>query len=234
MVDSSSQGRSAYEEPDIDTQLHRTRVQVLAAEDDSRQDSRREAAVSGRYVHLYDSRGHPVNQASRALTRRLIRAQNDVLATIGVCVANPQSNALTIQRSGTTNVFPEDGDFIDGLDCTSATGLGLLASDFACLFLATWWNAGVRYRLQVSNGPVRSIRNHQADAQTVFRPFRGSRERTSSEPSVRMSKPLDGKDSSWEDCCRRPYRCSAALAEMAQLPCCIASSICNWRTTKRA
>ncbi|KAI9748053.1 MAG: hypothetical protein M1815_003635 [Lichina confinis] len=141
-------GRSAYEEPDIDAQLHRSRVQVLAAEDDSRQDSQREAAASGRYVQLYDSRGHPVNHASRALTRRLIRAQNDVLATIGVCVANPQSNTITIQRSGTTIVSPEDGDFIDGLDCTSATGLGLLASDFALLFLATWWNAGVRYRLQ--------------------------------------------------------------------------------------
>ncbi|KAI9681654.1 MAG: hypothetical protein M1829_000853 [Trizodia sp. TS-e1964] len=38
------------------------------------------------YVQKYDSRGRPVNPASRAMSRILIRAQNDVLATVGVCV----------------------------------------------------------------------------------------------------------------------------------------------------
>ncbi|KAL9605143.1 MAG: hypothetical protein Q9219_000077 [cf. Caloplaca sp. 3 TL-2023] len=40
--------------------------------------------TSGPYVQRFDSRGHPQNPTSRALSRASRRAQNDVLATVGI------------------------------------------------------------------------------------------------------------------------------------------------------
>ncbi|KZF24601.1 hypothetical protein L228DRAFT_99956 [Xylona heveae TC161] len=47
------------------------------------------------YVQLYDHRGHPTNPASKASARTLIKAQNDVLATVGVCVGVQGDGKLT-------------------------------------------------------------------------------------------------------------------------------------------
>ena len=38
-------------------------------------------------MQRYDARGHPENNESRRLARRSRYAQNDILATIGVCVS---------------------------------------------------------------------------------------------------------------------------------------------------
>lgn len=44
------------------------------------------------YVQLFDAKGHPQNLASETSMRRLIRAQNDALSTVGVVVRRASMN----------------------------------------------------------------------------------------------------------------------------------------------
>ena len=44
------------------------------------------------YVPDFDSRGHPRNIASRSLQRRLLRAQNEALSTVGVVVRKAKAS----------------------------------------------------------------------------------------------------------------------------------------------
>jgi hypothetical protein len=43
------------------------------------------------YVQDFDSRGHPQNLKSQSYQRRLIRAQNEALSTVGVVVAKAKA-----------------------------------------------------------------------------------------------------------------------------------------------
>lgn len=49
------------------------------------------------YVQQFDSRGHPQNLESEAARRRLIRAQNDALSTVGVVVRKAKMNRTVWQ-----------------------------------------------------------------------------------------------------------------------------------------
>ncbi|KAI1612293.1 hypothetical protein EDD36DRAFT_440744 [Exophiala viscosa] len=50
------------------------------------------------YVQQFDSRGHPQNLESEAARRRLIRAQNDALSTVGVVVRKAKKDRTSWQR----------------------------------------------------------------------------------------------------------------------------------------
>ncbi|KAI9809896.1 MAG: hypothetical protein M1825_000329 [Sarcosagium campestre] len=100
---------------------------------------------SGQYVQQYDSRGHPTYPASRAQARAQIHAQNDVLATVGVCVGvknlNRQADPPPRRKSEREN--------IELVMSENETGLIMSGIDVGLLFLTTWWIVGFKNRLQL-------------------------------------------------------------------------------------
>jgi hypothetical protein len=50
------------------------------------------------YVQEFDPRGHPQNLASELSRKRLIRAQNDALSTVGVVVRKAKQDRTTWQK----------------------------------------------------------------------------------------------------------------------------------------
>ncbi|KAI9788697.1 MAG: hypothetical protein M1816_006748 [Peltula sp. TS41687] len=140
-------GRSPYEDPEITPSSQPDLTGSAQAE------SRPDAAHSGQcsssdqYIQQYDVRGHPINRAARDSARSVIRAHNDVLATVGVCVGVPATSRLHQPR------LPVDrrkaAETIKATFYESQNGVKLLILDYVTLFAATWWIAGLRYRLQV-------------------------------------------------------------------------------------
>ncbi len=93
-------------------------------------------------MQQYDSRGHPTNPASRARARSLIRAQNDVLATIGVC-----------ERSSHHDAHSKDSGALQQLHDTARRDNvrtnQVFCADSVLNFAATWWISAVKHRLLV-------------------------------------------------------------------------------------
>jgi hypothetical protein len=103
-----------------------------------------ESSDSSTYVQRYNDRGYPINRASRVLARRLRHAQNDVLATVGVCVGKDEDHMATVHRRSRSN--PE----VVGLIVSeNEVGLGVAAADLSLMFICLWWTSAVRARLQV-------------------------------------------------------------------------------------
>lgn len=109
------------------------------------------------YIQQYDRRGHPENLASRALLRQSRRAQNDVLATVGVCVG--------LDENGTAvrpEVHQKESDINNRIKVESVmreneVGLLLVAADIGLFFVGTFWVLGLRQRLQVSKAQSVSL-----------------------------------------------------------------------------
>ena len=101
------------------------------------------------YTQHYNVRGNPENRQSRSLARHLRRAQNDVLATVGVC-APIDMNGRFIPQS-TTNTAREQLDKQQVLSVTSENELGfwLGAADISVSALSRSCFVGLRQRLEV-------------------------------------------------------------------------------------
>lgn len=97
------------------------------------------------YVQQYDARGHPTNPSSRSLFRSLIHAQNDVLATVGVCVGVRNAN-----KAESGPLFKSEKEHIESVMHENEVGLVVSTVDIGLLFVATWWIVGMRNRMQVS------------------------------------------------------------------------------------
>ena len=94
-------------------------------------------------MQRYDGRGYAVNPASIELKRRLTHAQNDVLATVGVCAKvndskPPQIGEILHQQQ------------IDIIRSENDTGLNLSVVEGIAAVVIEPWGAGLRQRLQVS------------------------------------------------------------------------------------
>lgn len=82
------------------------------------------------------------------MARSLIRAQNDVLATVGVVVGPPGSR----KAKGVDDIasaMENDKKHSTAVEAENKLGLMLLHLNFTALLLATWWTYGMRIRLQV-------------------------------------------------------------------------------------
>lgn len=107
------------------------------------------------YVQQYDRRGHPENLASRALLRQSRRAQNDVLATVGVCVGVDENGKTTRQQVNQKETDINDRLKVESVMRENEVGLLQVAADIGLFFVGTFWVLGLRQRLQVSR--ARSI-----------------------------------------------------------------------------
>lgn len=102
------------------------------------------------YQQQYDSSGYPENFESRALSRQSRRAQNDVLATVGVCVGvNADGQPIQSQLDDLRN-HVLDKSQIDAVVRENDIGL-LVSSADNTLVLASLYAVGFRRRLQVGN-----------------------------------------------------------------------------------
>ncbi|KAI9755421.1 MAG: hypothetical protein M4579_004278, partial [Chaenotheca gracillima] len=110
---------------------------------------RRRREASSRPRQIYDSRGHPINPESRMISRRSRRAQNDVLSTVGVCVATKYSTTSGDEEAEQRAYYRDRRQELKSVKSENELGLILKTMDLGILFLATWWILGLRYRLEV-------------------------------------------------------------------------------------
>lgn len=108
-------------------------------------------ASSSSYEQQYDRKGYPQNLLSEDLDRRSRRAQNDVLATIGVCVQEGQT--VHGAPSGHNAISP-DQSRIRSLIRENEIGLLISGFDLAFAGIATICAVGLRNRLQVGALPI--------------------------------------------------------------------------------
>ncbi|KAH0556484.1 hypothetical protein GP486_005617 [Trichoglossum hirsutum] len=132
-------GRSAYEplEPEESAESLRRLEAALS------RSSASPSASGEHYVQQFDSSGRPINPASRIAAREMVRAQNDVLATVGVCygIAADRGSALSRSKS--------ERDNLESVMRENEVGLFIGAADLGVLFLGNWWLDGIRHRVQV-------------------------------------------------------------------------------------
>ncbi|KAI9815840.1 MAG: hypothetical protein M1826_001938 [Phylliscum demangeonii] len=101
------------------------------------------------YVQHYNQRGHPFNVRATIESRDVIRAQNDVLATIGVCVGSE-----TTERSRHTlapkqpSYKADDTEVVERLVRENEAGSNFTELSDVCRYLAMWWVGTLRGRLQ--------------------------------------------------------------------------------------
>lgn len=131
LADSFTQGRSPFDAPLQDEQgefILGPNVQHGTARN---------------YVQRFDSRGHPENLASEAARRRLRRAQNEVLSTVGVVVRKAKMNRSAWEDMG------DDQKHQLLLD-ENIAGANFGVVESVVLKLSTRWLSALRRRILVS------------------------------------------------------------------------------------
>lgn len=101
------------------------------------------------YVQQYDRRGYPQNLASRLLSRQSRRAQNDVLASVGVCV-DERATGLSAPPQFVKKHHSAEKSKIKLIKRENEIGLSIAAADFGLFCLAGVFLLGLRHRMQVS------------------------------------------------------------------------------------
>lgn len=81
--------------------------------------------------------GSSTSEQSQEMQRRLIKAQNDVLATVGVCLRDTKQSL----------------DQSEAIMQENEVGLLVGAVDLTVTYLASWPLVGIRNRLQVGSFP---------------------------------------------------------------------------------
>ncbi|KAF2454881.1 hypothetical protein BDY21DRAFT_423417, partial [Lineolata rhizophorae] len=91
----------------------------------------------GHYVQLYDERGHPYNPRTRQAARDMRRAQNDVLAAVGVCV---RTSPLKSRSQSQDEIDPEVYDLVEWEGVAGGlVGTGAAIAEDSC----NWWIATI-------------------------------------------------------------------------------------------
>lgn len=103
----------------------------------------------GEYEQSYDLRGHPENSASRSAARRLRKAQNDILATIGVCVSVDKDGKLVPSSSIDSGKEQREMQRLASIISENEFGFWLSAGQAAALLLASSFPTCIRQRLEV-------------------------------------------------------------------------------------
>ena len=101
------------------------------------------------YIQQYDDRGHPENLESRSARRKALRAQNDVLATVGVCVSVDKDGKLVpSSRVGVTSENMES-ERLRNIALENESGFWLAAANHMLLPVTAICLEGLRMRLEV-------------------------------------------------------------------------------------
>lgn len=106
-------------------------------------------------MQSYDLRGHPENRTSRANARRLRRAQNDILTTIGVCVSVDKDGKLVPSSSIDSDKQERELKKLASIISENEFGFWLSAAQAAVLLLTSSCAMCIRQRLEVR------LQNHQ-------------------------------------------------------------------------
>lgn len=99
-------------------------------------------ALGRRSFEPSDPTSRPDSNRSLALQRATVRAENDVLATVGVCLRTPPAPPLGPPPSPHSTTQNEN-----------AAGLVIGACDLTITYLATWPLIGIRNRMQTYRVP---------------------------------------------------------------------------------
>lgn len=99
-------------------------------------------------MQQYDSRGHPQNLASRLLVRQARRAQNDVLADVGI-LQSVDENGHEIRSQLKKRRYAMDNAKVKAVRRENEIGLLIAAADFGLFCLTTSCLLGLRNRMQV-------------------------------------------------------------------------------------
>lgn len=153
------QGRSAYEVPERPQREELEDGEALLVNTLGNDGPDEQAVVrSEEYLQQYDIRGHPENPSSRSAARRSRWAQNDILATIGVCVSvNTNGMCVSIDTNGklvptsAINSSKESAESqkVDKIVMENEFGFWLGCIDVGALELSTHFLASLRQRFQV-------------------------------------------------------------------------------------
>lgn len=141
-------GRSAFEplspeasrEAIIGPPKEDTREEKHSGSVDSPQDDSF-VARSSDYQQKYDEKGYPENATSKTLRKSWRHAVNDVLATLGVCVAKGQD---AMPSSSTC-----DSSRILAVRLENTYGVYISAADTFSRFVSEHWSMALRQRLEV-------------------------------------------------------------------------------------
>ena len=149
LTSSSFKGRSAYELPEwpegerpSDNNYAQDRIEGTEPVDE-------EGRVSGDYVQQYNIRGHPENPGSRTNARRARRAQNDVLATVGVCVSTDKSAKSQLAAVANSVNDIAQSQKITQIIKENESGYWLSMSHDVTCYVLQYWLVCLRDRLQV-------------------------------------------------------------------------------------
>lgn len=107
-----------------------------------------DALNSTGYVQQYDSRGYPQNLASRRLVRQARRAQNDVLADVGI-LQSVDENGHEIRSQLKIRRHAIDKAKVTDVRRENEIGLLIAAADLGLFCLANACLLGLRHRMQV-------------------------------------------------------------------------------------
>lgn len=132
-------GRSPFQELKDDEQ---DRPDLVAETNDAAQSMTQE--LNGDYVQQYDTKGRPVNQTTQARNAEMRRAQNSVLALVGVVESRELSEhhhemKLRYIREARHALLKEEQDRGEAIDSIATILLPLL----------TWWPHGVLRRFLI-------------------------------------------------------------------------------------
>ena len=104
--------------------------------------------MSQTYNQRFNARGHPLNEESRALVRRNVRAHNEVLSTVDVCARVDNEGKDVGKRQSDSKIVSERNQN-PAIVQENETGLWLgVLDDLACL-VATTFTANMRRRIEV-------------------------------------------------------------------------------------
>ena len=118
--------------------------QQSGASEDATEESA--TVISSNYVQKYDKKGYPRNPTSKALKRRWRHAVNDVLATVGVCVAKGQQPMVSHP--------PRDESRMVVVISENEYGITIGAIDALVGVAAIYWTKALRERLEVGHQVV--------------------------------------------------------------------------------
>ena len=108
------------------------------------------------YIQHYDVRGHPENSSSRSAARRSRHAQNDVLATVGVCV-NVDKNGKLVTASALDLSFENKRlENLHEIASENLIGIWLGIAVNLVHYSSTFFVEGVRERLLVRSAVLLS------------------------------------------------------------------------------
>ena len=143
------QGRSAYELPEWQDGERPPDPTPDQDRHEGAESSGERAGNSSGYVQQYDIRGHPANPGSRANARQARRAQNDVLATVGVCISTDKCGRLAPASSTSLANDSAESQKIRQIIRENEFGHWLSMSDDIAFYLLNSWLNCIWGRLQV-------------------------------------------------------------------------------------